>query len=167
MLELRSKHVSKFHHDVRTAWDIEWGMDSGDGDGDGRQSDYRENEESGEGPATGSGGARRKDKSRRKRRTVMYQATSGTVFKQDPEQFEIRMEEFNIVELLAEHDDEGEEGKGDDGCQEDEKDRKSTSNSTSSAPYGYKAVGLRTFVDPRPVMERAGELQAQFAQGAA
>ena len=162
MLELRSKHVARFHHDVEMVWDIELDPEEEEMESELDYARTSTGDGSGE-KGTSSSTTTTTRTGGRKRRTVMYQATSGTVFKQDPEQFEVRMEEFNIVELLADKS----EGEGEGEGEAERKGEDHASRSTSTAPYGYKAIGLRTFVDARPVMERAGELQAQFAQGAA
>jgi hypothetical protein len=66
-----------------------------------------------------------------KKRTVLYESTTTTVFKQDSEKKEVAVREFGIVELV--HVDKG-------GFQ------------------GYKASELRSFLDPSKVMERANEV---------
>lgn len=62
-------------------------------------------------------------------RTVMYESTSVTVFKEDKEGVEVRIKEFNIIELAASSD-----GKG---------------------LNGLHAVQLRAYLDGSPVVERA------------
>ena len=59
------------------------------------------------------------------RRTVMYESTSFTVFKDDPQSVEVRVNEFSIIELSK--------------CDGGE----------------LKAIKLRTYMDPGPVLERA------------
>jgi len=86
MLAMRSTKVSKFGHDVHTAWDIA--------------------EENGA-------------------RTVMYESTSFTVFKDDPDSAKVSVNEFGIIELSE--------------CDGGE----------------LKAVKLRTYMDPAPVAARA------------
>lgn len=66
----------------------------------------------------------------RPRRTVMYESTSVTVFRDDPEQLSVEVAEFNIVEL---------EIRG---------------SQAGSGPPQYKAVELRTFMDAKPVHDR-------------
>ncbi|EON98209.1 hypothetical protein UCRPA7_6264 [Phaeoacremonium minimum UCRPA7] len=66
-------------------------------------------------------------------RTVMYESTSVTVFKDDPAAAEIRVREFNIVELV---------GGGQDGA-------------------SWKAKELRTFMDASAVYKHAQSLQAK------
>lgn len=58
-------------------------------------------------------------------RTVMYESTSFTVFKEDPQSAEVRVNEFSIIELSK--------------CDGGE----------------LKAIKLRTYMDPAPVSERA------------
>jgi len=68
------------------------------------------------------------------RRTVMYESTSVTIFKDDPEQLSVEVDEFNIVEL---------EPRG--------------SQYESEHPQ-YKAVELKTFMNAKPVQERAAKV---------
>lgn len=83
-------------------------------------------------------------------RTVMFEATSGTIFRNDPDEFEVRVKEFNILELErsgpgSESDSDGDdEGKG-----------------------GFVAVEMRTYMDARPVQDQAARLQHQSAYGEA
>lgn len=65
-------------------------------------------------------------------RTVMYESTSVTVFKEDKEGVEVRIKEFNIIELAASSD-----GKG---------------------FKGLQAVQLRAYLDGSPVTERASAM---------
>ena len=86
MLAMRSTKVSKFGHDVHTAWDI----------------------------AEDDGG-----------RTVMYESTSFTVLKDDPQSAEVRVNEFSIIELSK--------------CDSGE----------------LHAIKIRAYMDPAPVSARA------------
>jgi hypothetical protein len=65
------------------------------------------------------------------KRTVMYESTSITVFKEDPEQFEVRVREFNVIEL--EVDEHG----------------------------VLKAVELRVFMDATPVQDHRSKLEQE------
>lgn len=114
MLEVRSKHLEKFGHELHLAWDIELpGQRSGDTDTD---------TDTSEGKGKG-----------RRRRTVMFEATSATVFKNDPDHFEIKVKEFNILEL------------------EDAVD----------GDARLVAAEIRTYLDGRPVQDRAARLHSQ------
>lgn len=62
-------------------------------------------------------------------RTVMYESTSVTTFKEDPESAEVKVMEFNIVELVPSKDD-------------------------GSKSDVFKACELRTFLDGSPVSAR-------------
>ncbi|GFF46478.1 hypothetical protein IFM61606_00548 [Aspergillus udagawae] len=79
-------------------------------------------------------------------RTVMFEATSGTVFRNDPDDFEVRVREFNVLELQwADSQSDGDdEGKG-----------------------GFVAVEMRTYMDARPVQDQAARLQRESAYGEA
>ena len=66
----------------------------------------------------------------------MYESTSVTVFKDDPEQAPVKVQEFNIVELEA------------------------TASQFGSESPQYMAVELRTFMDAKSVQERATKLTA-------
>ncbi|KAF7122365.1 hypothetical protein CNMCM5793_000390 [Aspergillus hiratsukae] len=79
-------------------------------------------------------------------RTVMFEATSGTVFRNDPDEFEVRVGEFNILELERSNSDGDEHGKG---------------------GSGLVAVEMRTYMDARPVQDQAARLQRQSAYGEA
>jgi len=65
----------------------------------------------------------------KKKRTVMYEATSVSVIKADPEQKEVEVAEFNIIEL----------------------------EETDGGFMGFCVVEARTFMDASPVMKRIGE----------
>lgn len=70
-----------------------------------------------------------------RKRTVMFQATSATVFRNDPDQFVVRVEEFNVLEL------------------EQQEDR------------GLQVVEMRTYVDAQPVQDRAARVHRESAYG--
>lgn len=77
-------------------------------------------------PSANSGGGR----------TLMYEGTSSTVFKEDPEGLEVKVAEFNIVELVP-------VGQAEGGL------------------AGFRAAELRTFMDAAPVTERAAMIFKQ------
>ncbi|KAK2606246.1 hypothetical protein QQS21_003294 [Conoideocrella luteorostrata] len=95
MLEMRAQKLSKFGHNLETAWDI----DKGDGT-----------------------------------RTVMYESTSVTVFKEDAEGVEVRIKEFNLIEL--------------------------ESKDTGKGWIGLHAVKLVAYLDGSPVTERAEAMKS-------
>ncbi|KAJ5101274.1 hypothetical protein NUU61_003496 [Penicillium alfredii] len=134
LLEVRSRHLERFHHHLHVAWDLDLSHDSGpdhtsysypttaaDGEGhiDAEQSDLYA-------PLRGN---------IRMKRTVMFEATCETVFKNDPDQFPVKVREFNVVDL---------EGR-------DESD--------------LQVVEMRIFMDSRPVQARAASLQMESAFG--
>ncbi|KAH8810984.1 hypothetical protein F5884DRAFT_780920 [Xylogone sp. PMI_703] len=88
MLNMRSLKVSKFGHNVYTAWDIE----NQDGS-----------------------------------RTVIYEGSSSTIFRHDPEGLELKIRELNILDLVKASD--------------------------SGEDSGYKVASARTYMDPAPVSE--------------
>lgn len=94
MLPKRASRLSKFQHNLETAWDIEL-----------------------------QGG----------KRTVMYESTSVTVFKDDKDGVEVPVKEFNIVELAGASD-----GKG---------------------YNGLVVVRARAFLDGAPVLKRMEQVQ--------
>jgi hypothetical protein len=102
MLQMRSKSLSKFSHHVHTAWDLENAATS--------LPESKLSEKPG--------------------RTVMYESISVTVFKNDPEQMEVAVKEFNIIELEE-----------------------------SDSATGLQAVELRTYMDKQPVMDRLAMIQ--------
>ena len=69
----------------------------------------------------------------RLKRTVMFEATSTAVFKNDPDEFAVKIREFNILDL--------------EGVNEDD----------------LQVVEMRVFMDGKPVQARAQELSAGFA----
>lgn len=71
----------------------------------------------------------------RLKRTVMFEATSETVFKHDPDQFPVKLREFNILDL---------EG-----------------NSLDD----LRIVEMRVFMDSRPVQARAARVHMASAFG--
>lgn len=71
------------------------------------------------------------------KRTVMFEATSETVFANDPDQFPIKVREFNILDL---------EGRNTEDLQ---------------------VVEMRIFLDTKPIQARAASLQMESAFGEA
>ncbi|CAG7962692.1 unnamed protein product [Penicillium nalgiovense] len=92
LLEVRSRHICKFHHHVYLAWDIDLGSDTGPVHTSySRTAPDQEAAQKGQLYAPLAGNIRMK-------RTVMFEATSETTFK-DPDQFAVRVREFNILDL--------------------------------------------------------------------
>ncbi|RHZ69807.1 hypothetical protein CDV55_106130 [Aspergillus turcosus] len=85
-------------------------------------------------------------------RTVMFEATSGTIFRNDPEEFEVRVKEFNILELETSGSGSKSQSDGDD---------------EGNGGFGLVAVEMRTYMDARPVQDQAARLQHQSAYGEA
>ncbi|RMJ29016.1 hypothetical protein PHISP_00096 [Aspergillus sp. HF37] len=108
LLEVRSKHLDRFRHDVHVVWDIEH---TNADQNQAIQGDTR--------------------------RTVMFEATSVTVFKNDPDQFEIKVKEFNVLELV------------------------SSPSSGQEDNGGLLAREIRTYMDARPVQDQAARLHSQ------
>ena len=108
LLEVRSKHLAAFGHEVEVAWDIDLEQE----DDDERQGKCR--------------------------RTVMFEATSSTVFRDDPDQFAVKVKEFNILDI-----------------------KKQDAGSGSE----FQVVQMRTYLDARPVQDRAARLQMGSAYG--
>jgi hypothetical protein len=78
----------------------------------------------------------------------MFEATSGTVFRNDPDEFEVRVREFNILELERA------------GSQPD-------SDGDDGGKGGFVTVEMRTYMDARPVQDQAARLQRESAYGEA
>ncbi|RJE25749.1 hypothetical protein PHISCL_01937 [Aspergillus sclerotialis] len=122
MLEVRAKHLEAFGHELLIAWDIEL---SGKG-------------ESIEGEETETGTDEKKEQMKKRgRRTVMFEAVPSTVFKNDPDKFEIKVKEFNIIEL----------------------------EESSHGDGRLLATEIRTYMDSRPVQDRAARLHSQSSYG--
>ena len=111
LLEVRRKHLSAFGHEMEVAWDI--ALEEAD-PGDQRQA---------------------QGKDRGDKRTVMFEATSSTVFRDDPDQFAVKVREFNILDIEKE------------------------------AGSEFQVVQMRTYLDARPVQDRAARLQMGSAYG--
>ena len=65
----------------------------------------------------------------------MFEATSSTVFRDDPDQFAVKVREFNILDIEKE------------------------------AGSEFQVVQMRTYLDARPVQDRAARLQMGSAYG--
>jgi hypothetical protein len=65
------------------------------------------------------------------KRTVMYESVSITVFKSDPENQEVKVPEFNVIEL----------------------------DPNQNGREGFVATELRSYMDTTPITQRAVELQ--------
>ncbi|KAJ5130000.1 uncharacterized protein N7515_006039 [Penicillium bovifimosum] len=93
LLEVRSQHLAQFHHHVHLAWDIDLGKDKGPVyTSYSRAAPDEETAQRGQLYAPLAGEIQMK-------RTVMFEATSETIFKTDPDQFAVRVREFNILDL--------------------------------------------------------------------
>ncbi|KAK9322168.1 hypothetical protein V1517DRAFT_374084 [Lipomyces orientalis] len=66
------------------------------------------------------------------RRTVLYESVSVTIFKDDPQQLPVEVPEFNIIELEPNASDHGK----------------------------FVALELRSYLDPKPIVERRRQLQS-------
>jgi hypothetical protein len=89
-------------------------------------------------------------------RTVMFEATSGTVFRNDPDEFEVRVREFNILELES-------SGSGSGPGPQSRSD----SDGDDEGKGGFVAVEMRTYMDAWPVQDQAARLQRESAYGEA
>ncbi|CAP81009.1 Pc12g13820 [Penicillium rubens Wisconsin 54-1255] len=86
LLEVRSRHICKFHHHVYLAWDIDLGSDTGPVHTSyNRTAPDQEAAQRGQLYAPLAGNIQMK-------RTVMFEATSETTFKEDPDQFAVRVQ---------------------------------------------------------------------------
>ncbi|KXG48529.1 uncharacterized protein PGRI_023990 [Penicillium griseofulvum] len=122
LLEVRSHHMCKFHHDVHLAWDIDLGRDIGPVETSyKRTAPDEETAQKGQLYAPLAGNIQMK-------RTVMFEATSESVFAADPDQFPVRIREFNVLDL---------EGR-------DESD--------------LQIVEMRIFLDQRPIQAHSANL---------
>lgn len=141
LLQVRGRHLAHFHHEVHLAWDMDLSRETGAANAINETTrrtttsnvnvpaDITREENTIYAPLTS--GVRFK-------RTVMFEATSETVFKHDPDQFPVKLREFNILDL---------EG-----------------NSLDD----LRIVEMRVFLDSRPVQERAARLHmaSAFGEGA-
>lgn len=131
LLEVRSRHLSHFHHQVHIAWDID--LSQHDSASTALTNGIENNPEHGTcdkttlyAPLLGP---------MRLKRTVMFEATSSSVFKNDPDEFVVKVREFNILDL---------EGREQDDLQ---------------------VVEMRVFMDGKPVQARAQQLNVGLAFG--
>jgi len=137
LLEIRSRHLSHFHHQIHIAWDIDLsGIDRANTSATSNANEDPSIDMAGDGIGTS-------DKTTlydllpgamRMKRTVMFEATSCTMFKGDTDEFKVKVREFNILDL------EGDVGE-------------------------LQVVEMRVFMDGKPVQARAQELSAGFAFG--
>lgn len=130
MLEGRSKHLEKFEMGLTQAWDIELPLSSS-------QSSSGKNEVKGGNEKTAKQQKTITEGTEKRMRTVMFEATSTTIFKNDPDRFEIKVKEFTVLELEV--------------SLEDEK--------------RLVAAEIRTYLDSRPVQDRAARLHSQSTYG--
>jgi hypothetical protein len=84
----------------------------------------------------------------------MFEATSGTVFRNDPDEFEVRVREFNILELESSGSGPGPQSRSD-------------SDGDDEGKGGFVAVEMRTYMDAWPVQDQAARLQRESAYGEA
>jgi hypothetical protein len=138
LLQVRGRHLAGFKHDVHIAWDMDLNPDKTLNGTTTTSSDSTDSTRNV--PTTGAA----HDESTlyapltsgvRLKRTVMFEATSETVFKNDPDQFPVKLREFNILDL---------EGNNTDDLQ---------------------IVEMRVFLDSRPVQARAARLHMDSAFG--
>ncbi|OQE21762.1 hypothetical protein PENSTE_c011G01100 [Penicillium steckii] len=149
LLDIRSRHLSHFHHQVHIAWDIDLSEIDRPNTSANAATIANENEntnpnlETAGAGASASEGIGTSDKTTlynplpgamRMKRTVMFEATSCTMFKGDPDEFRVKVREFNILDL------EGDVG-------------------------DLQVVEMRVFMDGKPVQARAQELSSGFAFG--
>lgn len=138
LLQVRGRHLARFYHEVHLAWDIDLSRETSAANTINETTrstatrnisvptDIAREENTLYAPLTS--GVRLK-------RTVMFEATSETVFKHDPDQFPVKLREFNILDL---------EG-----------------NSLDD----LRIVEMRVFLDSRPVQARAAGLHLASAFG--
>lgn len=124
LMQVRSDHLSHYHHHVHIAWDIDLTRSSDPSNNISRESEdfvsaTRINLYA---PLPGNIGMKR---------TVFYEATSETILADDPDQFMVKIREFNVIDL---------QGKDEDDLQ---------------------VVEMRIFTDSRPVQARAAALHTQ------
>ncbi|KAJ5618502.1 hypothetical protein N7528_006613 [Penicillium herquei] len=132
LLEVRSRHAH-VRHELHIAYDIDLNAATHAATIDANRSDPRShiNKSESGAPSTSS------QSSSLMKRTVIFEATSETIFKDDPDGFPIKIREFNILDL---------EGPDNNNLQVTE---------------------MRIFLDARPVQARAASLQMESAFGEA
>ncbi|KAJ5378159.1 uncharacterized protein N7496_005568 [Penicillium cataractarum] len=132
LLQVRGRHLAHFRHEVHLAWDMDLSRESGNEDTTATTT-----------AAAGASTVARDETTLyapltsgvQLKRTVMFEATSETVFKNDPDEFPVKLREFNILDL---------EG----GCVDD-----------------LQIVEMRVFMDARPVQAHAARLHMESAFG--
>ncbi|KAJ5281962.1 hypothetical protein N7478_007334 [Penicillium angulare] len=123
LLEVRSRHLSHFRHEINIAWDMDLSNTlSNNGSRNNNPDQYSNPDE-------------RNDTQGPLKRTVMFEATSETIFKVDPDQLPIKIQEFNILDL--------------EGSNENE----------------LQVKEMRIYLEARPVQARAAALQMESAFG--
>lgn len=135
IMQVRGRHVSHFHHHVHIAWDIDLSP---------RDRPSRLNEAGNDEDTTSFAQEQGETKlyaplasGIAMKRTVMFEATSATTFTNEPDQFPIKVREFNILDL---------EGRD---------------------PDDLQVVEMRIFLDTKPIQARAASLQMESAFGEA
>lgn len=130
LMEVRGRHTARLHHEVHIAWNIDLSEvdrpsrlnerrhDGGSAHGGGDEKLYA--------PLPGNIPLKR---------TVMFEATCETVFRNDPDEFPVKIREFNILDL----------------------DGKNVED--------FQVVEMRMFLDEQPVRARAFSLQMESAFG--
>ncbi|KAJ5433565.1 uncharacterized protein N7458_012721 [Penicillium daleae] len=146
LLQVRGRHLAHFRHEVHLAWDMDLSRETGVTDTPSSTQTSASHKTDGDG-SNDDGGASTTPASAsnalyaqltsgvRLKRTVMFEATSETVFKNDPDQFAVKLREFNILDL---------EG---------------------SSVDDLQIVEMRVFLDSRPVQARAARLHMESAFG--
>ncbi|KAJ5691813.1 hypothetical protein N7462_001236 [Penicillium macrosclerotiorum] len=132
LLHVRSRHLAHFHHKVHIAWDIDLSSETGpvpssqpvSADAITDVNTVASEETTLYAPLTSKV---------RMKRTVMFEATSETVFKNDPDHFPVKTREFNILDL--------------EGANQDD----------------LQVVEMRVFLDSKPVQARAASLSMASA----
>ncbi|OJD13045.1 hypothetical protein AJ78_06460 [Emergomyces pasteurianus Ep9510] len=137
MFVMRAEKLSSFGHDVVRAWDVEAPA----------APTTTAAAAAAAAPAAPAAPAEAQTAAEKSiaRKTVMYESVSVTVFKSDPERKEVRVPEFNVIELEPVDGNSG--GDGERGFE------------------GLWAVELRCWMDSSPVTTRAKEIAAMEGVG--